>query len=470
MVTRRRSALALVAVALAAAALPAATQSAAGATPARHFARPVHVDVSPANATGEPSIAVGRDGTEYIVAPDGAGLRTPNALGAGGSGGSLIWRSQNRGKSWVFLGNYDLPTGGGDTDVAVTPNGTVVASGLSSVACATVAVSKDKAQSWRADPLAGCATFPLMNDRQWTAVDGNNTVYTVIGNVVQGEIDLVRATPSAVGVTPTTTMQLYTGGDYEWPGTIAVDGRNGTAYVGWNTTGAPDDCDGTSGASCSPVSASSQTPDRIYVSVVPRGATSAPTPRLVASRHFDSYDSFVADAVDSAGTVYVVWSERHPAQRETWIMLSTSRNGGRSWSSPQRVNRVPATTTYPWVTAGDGGRIAISYYGTSAHGYSPQTVAPSATWYVYSTFSTDGGRHFAEYRTTGAIQHGMICTSGTGCAAGTRNLLDFFETAADPQGCLVTSYADNSAGGTAAIVSYVRQTSGPGLSARRPCR
>jgi len=464
-VTLRRAALALVVAAVAGATVPAV-----GSTSTRHFSRPIHVDVSAANATGEPSIAVARDGTEYIVAPDGAGVRTPNAIGAGGSGGSLIWRSPDRGRTWTFLGNYDLPTGGGDTDVAVMPNGTVVASGLSSVACATVAVSTDKAQSWRADPLAGCATFPLMNDRQWTAVDGNNTVYTVIGNTVEGELDLVRAKPGVLGVTPTTTLQLYTGGDYEWPGTIALNSRDGTAYVVWNTTGSPDDCDGTSGDSCTPAAASSKTPDLIEVSVVPRGATAAPTPRVVASRHFDTYDSFVTDAVDSAGNVYVVWSERHPAQRETWIMLSTSHNRGRSWSAPQRINRVPSTTTYPWVTAGDAGRIAISYYGTSAHGYSPQTVPSGATWYVYSTFSTDGGRHFAEYRTTGPIQHGMICTSGTGCAAGTRNLLDFFETAADPQGCLVTSYADNSANAGAAVVSYVRQTSGPGLSARRPCR
>jgi hypothetical protein len=133
------------------------------------------------------------------------------------------------------------------------------------------------------------------------------------------------------------------------------------------------------------------------------------------------------------------------------------------------VNSAPVTTTFPWVTAGDNGRIAVSYYGTASRGNSPQTVPGGAKWYVYSAFSTDGGRRFAEYRTTGVMNVGTVCTSGTGCQAGSRNLLDFFETAADPRGCLVTAYADNSAGGKAAIVSYVRQTSGPGLRSGTRC-
>ena len=122
------------------------------------------------------------------------------------------------------------------------------------------------------------------------------------------------------------------------------------------------------------------------------------------------------------------------------------------------------------MTAGDAGRIAVSYYGTAAAGSSPQTVAGTARWSVYSAFSTDGGRTFDEYRTTGVMHRGVICTSGSGCAVGTRNLLDFFETAADRTGCLVTAYADNTVHpDVGAVVSYVRQTGGPGLRAGRAC-
>src|SRR4051794_18237822 len=144
-------------------------------------------------------------------------------------------------------------------------------------------------------------------------------------------------------------------------------------------------------------------------------------------------------------------------------MLSVSHNGGGTWSKPVKVNRSPRTTVFPWVTAGDDGRLAVSYYGTSARGTSPQTVGKPSQWHVFSSYSTDGGRTFQEYRTTGTMHRGPICTSGTGCATGSRNLLDFFETGMDPRGCLVTAYADNTVGKDGAVISYVRQVSGPGL-------
>src|SRR3954447_8591115 len=97
------------------AALLAPAQAAAGRT----FGRPVHVGPDSSDMTGEPSIAVAPDGTEYIVAPDGPGVRAPSALGGSGVGGSLIWRSSDHGKTWARLGSYDVPTGGGNSDVAV---------------------------------------------------------------------------------------------------------------------------------------------------------------------------------------------------------------------------------------------------------------------------------------------------------------------------------------------------------------
>jgi hypothetical protein len=437
----------------------------------RQFSHPVHVGTDSSDMTGEPSIAVAPDGTEYIVAPDGPGVRAPAALGGSGVGGSLIWRSSDHGRTWTRLGSYDVPTGGGDTDVVVTPDGTLYASGLSYVACSTVARSTDKGDTWVAVPVAGCGRTPVSNDRQWNAVDGNGTVYTAIGDTIDTEIDLVRSAVDDPAVIPSATMTLSTTADYQWPGTVAVDPRNGNVYTVWNTTGAPNDCDGAPGSdSCKPGQASTKQADKVLVSVVPRSSTSPAAPVTVASRRFDTYDSFVVDAVDKAGNVYVVWNERHPQQHETWTMLSVSRNGGKSWSAPVKVQRAPATTVFPWVTAGDAGRIAVSYYGTSARGNSPQTLAKNSAWYVYSAFSTDGGRRFSESRTTPVMHHGSICTSGTGCPTGSRNLLDFFETAMDRNGCLVTSYADNTVDpATGAVVSYVRQTGGPGLRAGPSC-
>ena len=462
---------ALVPCALAGALLPAAADG------GRQFGSVVHVDV--ADKTGEPSIAVAPDGAEYIVAPDGAGVRTPAQLGslAGqGHGGNLIWRSTDHGRHWVPLGSFDVPTGGGDSDIAVTPGGVLYASGLSYLACSTVSRSTDRGDTWVPMPVAGCGRQPLMNDRQWTATFGDSIVYTAIGDTANTQIDLVRSLVDSPAVLPSSTLQLSRTPDYQWPGTVEVDQRSGTVYTVWNTTGSPNDCDKAPGATkCEPVQASTVKPDRIEISALRAGDSGAPAPLVVATRRYDTFDSFVVVAVDKAGALYVVWTERHPAKEHssaggTWSMLSRSTDGGRHWSAPVKVNRAPRTTTFPWVTAGDGGRIAVSYYGTTTGGNSPQTVATSATWRVYSSYSTDGGRHFREYATTGVMDKGAICTSGTGCSAGGRNVLDFFETAADARGCLVTAFADNTVTPRAgAVISYVRQTAGPGLRAGRDC-
>src|SRR5205085_4811552 len=105
---------------------------------------------------------------------------------------------QDRGHSWSLLGSYDVPTGGGDTDVAVAPDGTLYASGLSYAACSTIGVSTDKGQTWLDDPIAGCGQVPVLNDRQWTATLGSSTlgsstVYTAIGDSLRGNIDFVRS-------------------------------------------------------------------------------------------------------------------------------------------------------------------------------------------------------------------------------------------------------------------------------------
>src|SRR4051794_2475765 len=328
----------MVGVAAALAALIAPASAAGG----RQFGAPVHVGSDPLDMTGEPSIAVARDGTEYIVAPDGAGVRAPAALGGAGVGGSLIWRSTDHGRTWQRLGSYDVPTGGGDSDIAVTPDGTLYASGLSYLACSTVSRSSDKGDTWVPVPVAGCGRTPVSNDRQWNAVDGNGTVYTAIGDTVDTEIDLVRSAVDNPAVIPSATMTLSTTPDYQWPGTLAVDKRNGNVYTVWNTNGAPNNCDGAPGSdACKPGQASSKQPDKVLVSIVRRSATSAPAPVTVASRRFDTYDSFVADSVDTAGNIYVVWNERHPQQRETWTMLSVSRDAGRHWTAPVKVQRAP---------------------------------------------------------------------------------------------------------------------------------
>ncbi len=48
--------------------------------------------------------------------------------------------------------------------------------------------------------------------------------------------------------------------------------------------------------------------------------------------------------------------------------------------------------------------------------------------------TTDGGASFAQSKVSNSPNHvGGICTEGTACAPGTRNLLDLFEVSINPQ-------------------------------------
>ncbi len=133
---------------------------------------------------------------------------------------------------------------------------------------------------------------------------------------------------------------------------------------------------------------------------------------------------FPAVAVDPAnGNVYATFSEGHH------VYFSMSSDQGTTWSPAVVVNIAPATTAiFPWIAA-HAGTIDLVYYGTSAASKND----PSAVWNVYLAQTTDHGASFTQSTASNTPNHnGVICTNGTGCAPGTRNLLDLFKVAINP--------------------------------------
>jgi hypothetical protein len=131
---------------------------------------------------------------------------------------------------------------------------------------------------------------------------------------------------------------------------------------------------------------------------------------------------FPALAVDPVnGNLYAVWSDGHS------VALASSSDQGATWSAPLTVSSAPANTAVlPWVAAYNG-TVDVVYYGTSA----ASDLDPGADWQVY--FAQLAGGSFAQTPVNAAPNHhGVICTGGTGCTAGTRNLLDLFQIAIDP--------------------------------------
>ncbi len=132
---------------------------------------------------------------------------------------------------------------------------------------------------------------------------------------------------------------------------------------------------------------------------------------------------FPALAVDPVnGNLYAVWSDAKT------VSFASSNDQGNTWSPAIVVSTSPASTAlFPWVAAYNG-VVDVVYYGTSA----ASNLDPSASWHVY--FAQFNGTSFTQTQVNSAANHvGVICTGGTGCGSGTRNLLDLFKVAIDPQ-------------------------------------
>jgi hypothetical protein len=134
---------------------------------------------------------------------------------------------------------------------------------------------------------------------------------------------------------------------------------------------------------------------------------------------------FPALAADPTnGKLYATWSDG------SHVFFSASSDEGSLWSAAVIVNLAPATTAlFPWVSAYNG-IVDVVYYATTA----ASKDDPNAVWNVYMSQTADDGASFTQSLVSNTPNHkGVVCTLGTACAAGTRNLLDLFEVSIDPQ-------------------------------------
>jgi hypothetical protein len=449
------------------------------------FAAPVYVSNTSTQAA-EPSIRVDVSDPNkriWISAPTGIGART----GIVNAGGDLFWHSDNNGQTWTV---HQLTTlvGGGDSDATTGTGSQVYVTGLT-LANVTLAASCDNGATWATNPIPTAGTI---EDRQWldmyedapkpspTAPDFLLDIGLAKFLGAQPEnpaVVLYQITSPAPACTPpqggppintalpTCPIQGPIHPDcYQWPGNLAVDERTGDAYVTYNTEG-----DNTLGVE-------NTNTDKVVVARID-GAAAGPVTQAnaniftAANNRPDTFDSFTAVAVDADSNVYVVWSERHPATGETASMYAYSTNKGVTWSAPIQVNQGPKTTAFPWPVAGAGGKLDIVYYGTDATGLSPEVLPGTSQWKVYmaqSLNATSESPTFTEVAATAVMHQGSVCTSGTGCAAGTRDLLDFFMIDIDEQCLANIAYTDNfntppPTGDHQEWVTFVQQNGGPGL-------
>src|SRR6267378_1312210 len=171
--------------------------------------------------------------------------------------------------------------------------------------------------------------------------------------------------------------------------------------------------------------------------------------------------------VDRAGNVYALWSDG------VNINLSVSTDHAKTWSTPVQVNNPADTFTktniFPWMDAGDAGRVDIVWYATDSIKSSSE-VLDNNDWHVYFSQTLNAlatNISFSQKRVSDhIIHHGNISQGGlTGTA--NRNLLDYFQVAIDPRGAAVISYADDHKDFFGNVYTS-RQTSGRSALAATP--
>ncbi|MFL6585212.1 MAG: PKD domain-containing protein [Chthoniobacterales bacterium] len=147
--------------------------------------------------------------------------------------------------------------------------------------------------------------------------------------------------------------------------------------------------------------------------------------------------------IDSDGKVYFLG-----AANSTKAIVATSIDKGAHWtnvfdlSSEFGLNQI----AFPAAVAGDSGRAAVAFYGSTGTGDS-NAAGFQGVWHLYVSHTFDGGQHWT---TTDVTPNAPMQRAGLlrgGGANITRNLLDFFDITIDRDGRVVVGYVDGCEGG-----------------------
>ncbi len=487
----------------------------------------------------EPDVKVAPNGTIYSSVPNGFSTTV-----------SYVWFSRDHGNSYLPIpGNIGAGVnkpqtciGGGDSDLYVDPHNALYFSDLQGLSNITNSVSTNGGRTWKTN-CAGAPNTP--DDRMWFAGTGslakhNLRLYQDF-DVVEGSGTTMNnslvETISTDGVhfLPVTNPGAGTDcfgiaihdcvtGNEGISGNQVVDPKTGHVFIAHTTT------EGSSG-----------TPGvRVSEGIVKHGtiasASWSESPNLTGPLCPDSTKSsdgshtcvdssgnpeeiagenFATIAEDSAGYLYLTFtagpidhkSSSDPsfgyasAPEQIYVVHSLEPvNAGVvakhpskiTWSAPERISGrglTKGTNTFPWITAGSGGRVDVAWYHTSERsqkGTCPASGSGTCTlygagllgkaeWSVVMAQSLNAHSASAKYTPSkvseAPVKSGAICTNGIGCTTGgDRSLGDFLEVTTDKTGAAVVSFvfdtsSDSSDGEETGSDAISRQISGPSLFA-----
>lgn len=130
------------------------------------------------------------------------------------------------------------------------------------------------------------------------------------------------------------------------------------------------------------------------------------------------------------------------------VYVVRSKDRFLTYDGPFRVSPPEVkTTAFLGMTAGSDGRVAFGYFGSSSDEPIEDDVKDDGVWNAYVTMSLDADAEVPTFVTVQAnpagdpVQRGSICQH-RGCVDGNRNLLDFVDLHAGPDGRFYFAYAD----------------------------
>jgi len=443
--------------------------------------------IGPQNGGGEPSDAVGPDGTIYVSAPGDA---------------MEFYRSHDQGVTWTQGSSPESDVG--DTSVNVDPSGAVYETNLNTIVIGSTATlqadvfkSFDQGVTW---PQKGQSTLessnssgqPFFVDRQWVDAyipPGHTTdtsdVYLTYHDFGPSQVWVSASSdggktfglPVSVITSPEAQADSYCN---TIPGGIKVvqsGPHAGRIYDSWM---AADPLNPATGCNLTQLAAFHS----VWIAWSDdQGATW--TDQLVydAGPLHDGSEIFADLTMDNRGNPYVAFAMNVQSEFDVWV--EASFDGGATWNgksdgtgAPYKVNATTGTHYFATIAAGKPGQVDVAYLRTptvvpaTANGKPTPNADADADWYLYVSQSRNlltGHPTWKSVQLTAQpMHHGDICTLGLFCAAvpGTnRNLLDFIDIAVDHGGFFHAAYTDdhNYPGGALVMANQVAgPTVGPG--------
>jgi hypothetical protein len=399
---------------------------------------------------------------------------------------SFVHRSVDGGDQFNVVSPTALrpnpPPGGGDSTIAIDDQGFVyfgdLEGALEQLDCS---VSNDSGNNWKKNPACarGPDDAPLTGtDRQWLAVDNgsnhtigpagaaDNTVFYAFHGLGTGH--WILSSPGSTGTTDVTGGLVFTNSNAD-PMSPAYTGGGNCGQLVFD-----------------PVNRNLYYPcqagDHVeiikgHVNPGQRTGITFTTKVLPASPGGAVSNLFPPLSVDSAGNVYVVWSD--PGDHNLYYCYSTDQSVNWSCTAttpPVKVNAPPAkSNVFAWVEAGTAGNLVAVWLGNDSSTLSDNMPnfgsnpagATAFPWYGYVALIRNANTPsptFEQDRFTEKPMHyGQICNGGIGCtiSMGDRVMADFLSVGLAPDGAIQIVFNDVSSQYHGAHLFLARQLTGP---------